>query len=403
MITEILKYIIFKKRSVFNQVIKESAVDSRSAFVLLETSTNLVELNSFESRSNLAQAYRVESVLNQNQTSHRLTTRAEFHQLIIRLNIVSVFVAAFYRLSNRVHRRQNVQCFSLIIFIIIEELTRRAKIKTACSKLNALTELTMLQVLEKLFKEFHDLKKAFDRSKVFQFPSHKLYDHKIELKDSQFQMSKSRVYQMSILKLMKTKKYLEENLKKKFISFNIAFYVLSILFAAKFNESFRFCVDYRKLNVIIKKNRYSIFFIEETLVRVMNCKYLTKLNIIAVFNKLRMHSNSENLIIFVTFMKVYKYHVLSFDLTNESASYQHYINNVFFEYFNDFVQAYFNDVLIYNKTRKKHIEHVRKIFKKLIDVDLQMNIKKCEFYVQKINFLDVLLFIEDIRINFLKI
>ena len=130
----------------------------------------------------------------------------------------------------------------------------------------------------------------------------------------------NRVYQMSTSKLIETKKYLKKNFKKEFISFNIAFYVSSILFAAKFNESFRFCVDYRKLNVIIKKNRYSIFFIEETLAKIINCKYLTKLNIIAAFNKLRMHSNNENLIIFVIFMKVYKYHVLFFDFTNESAS-----------------------------------------------------------------------------------
>ena len=208
---------------------------------------------------------------------------------------------------------------------------------------------------------------------------------------------------MSILKLMKTKKYLKENFKKEFINLSIAFYVSSIFFAAKFNESLRFCVDYRKLNVIIIKNRYPISFIEETLIRVMSCKYLTKLNIIAAFNKLRMHSNNENLIIFIIFMKVYKYHVLPFDLTNESTSYQHYMNDVLFEYLNDFAQAYFNDVLIYNKIRKKHIEHVRKILKKLIDADLQMNIEKCEFYVQKIRFLNVLLFIESIRINSLKI
>ena len=261
----------------------------------------------------------------------------------------------------------------------------------------------MNQVLEKLFKEFHDLKEAFDRSKAFQLSPHRLYDHKIELKDSQFQMSKSRVYQMSTPKLMKTKKYLKKNFKKKFISLNIVFYVSSIFFAAKLNESFRFCVDYRKFNAIIKKNRYSIFFIEEILVKVISCKYLTKLNIITVFNKLRMHLNNENLIIFITFMKVYKYHVLFFDLTNESASYQHYINNVLFKYLNDFVQIYLNDVLIYSKTRKKHTEHVCKILRKLIDVDLQMNIKKCEFYVQKISFLNVLLSTEDIRINFLKI
>ena len=66
MITEIFKYIIFKKKSVLNQVIKENAVDSRSISVLLEASTNFVELNSFGSRSDLAQACRVEFVSNQN-------------------------------------------------------------------------------------------------------------------------------------------------------------------------------------------------------------------------------------------------------------------------------------------------------------------------------------------------
>ena len=184
MITETFKYIIFKKRSVFNQVIKESAVDSRSISALLETPTNSAELNSFKFRSDLIQVCRVEFVSNQNQMSHRLTTRAEPRQLTICLNIASMFVAVFYRLSNRIHRRQNVQCFSLIIFIIIKELTRRAEIKTACSELNALTKLTMNQILEKLFKEFHNLREAFDRSKASQLSSHKFYDHKIELKDS---------------------------------------------------------------------------------------------------------------------------------------------------------------------------------------------------------------------------
>ena len=182
-IKKIFKYIIFKRKSVFNQVIKESAVDSRSASVLLEISINFVKLNSFESRSE-AQSCRVEFVSNQNQTNHQLATRAESRQLTICLNIASVSAAAFYRLNNRAHRHQNVQCFSLIVFIIIEELMRRVKSETTYSKLNALTKLMMNQVLEKLFKEFHDLKKTFDRLKVFQLPSHKLYDHKIELKDS---------------------------------------------------------------------------------------------------------------------------------------------------------------------------------------------------------------------------
>ena len=83
----------------------------------------------------------------------------------------------------------------------------------------------------------------------------------------------------------------------------------------------RFYVNYKKLNVIIKRNRYFILLINEILIRIQDCKYLTRLNIIIAFNKLRMHLNNKNFIIFVTFFEVYKYRVLLFELTNDSITY----------------------------------------------------------------------------------
>ena len=177
------------------------------------------------------------------------------------------------------------------------------------------------------------------------------------------------------------KKYLEKNLKKEFINFNSILCTSSVLFIVKLNKSLRFCVNYRKLNVVIKQNQYSILLIKKTLTRDTDCKYFIKLNIIVVFNKLRMHFNNEDYIIFVIFISVYKYYVLSFDLINKSFNYQHYINDVLFEYLNQFCQTYLNDILIYSKTKKKHVRHVRLILIKLQAVNLQMNIKKYEFYV----------------------
>ena len=49
-----------------------------------------------------------------------------------------------------------------------------------------------------------------------------------------------------------------------------------------------------------------------------------------------MYLNNENFIIFVTSLEIYKYRMLSFELTNESATYQQYINDILFEYLNDF-------------------------------------------------------------------
>ena len=129
---------------------------------------------------------------------------------------------------------------------------------------------------------------------------------------------------------------MNEHLKKRFIIFNHALFASSVLFIEKLNERLRFCVNYRKLNVIIKRNRYFISLIDEVLTRIQDCKYLTRLNIIITFNKLRMHSNNENFITFVTFFETYKYRVLSFELTNDPTVYQQYINDILFKYLNDF-------------------------------------------------------------------
>ena len=94
-----------------------------------------------------------------------------------------------------------------------------------------------------------------------------------------------------------------------------------------------------------------------------------------------MHSDSEKLTTFCTLMRVYKYYILSFDLINELTSFQHYINNTLFECLNDYAQAYLNDILIYSKIWQEHVKHVRNVLKKLQAADLQIDIKKSEFFI----------------------
>ncbi len=208
---------------------------------------------------------------------------------------------------------------------------------------------------------------------------------------------------MSSHKLQKIKEYLEENLKKKFITLSKASFASSILFVEKKDDSLRFCMNYQKLNALIKRNCYSILLIDEVLAWIQDSKYLTQLDIIIAFNKLRMSSESENLTTFVTFFDVYKYRVMLFKLINESAFFQHYINNVLFECLHKFFQTYLNDILIYSKTLKEHRTHVKEVLDKLREVDLQIDINKCEFKIQKISFLELLIFINDLRMNSRKV
>jgi len=211
------------------------------------------------------------------------------------------------------------------------------------------------------------------------------------------------LYLILSYKLQKIKEYLEENLKKKFITLSKASFASSILFAEKKNDSLCFCMNYWKLNALIKRNRYSILLIDEVLAWIQDSKYLTWLNIIITFNKLHMSSESEDLTTFVTFFNIYKYKVMLFELINESAFFQHYINDVLFNCLHKFCQIYLNDILIYSKTLKEHRTHVKEVLKKLHEVNLQINIDKCKFKIQKISFLELLIFINDLQMNSWKV
>ncbi len=239
--------------------------------------------------------------------------------------------------------------------MFIEDIDRKIVYNTQCKLdvINIFSVNEMTQNLEdikvKLSSKYQNFLDVFDWVQADKLLSHHSYDHKIEL-TSDVTSFRCRAYWMSFYKLQKVKKYLNENLFKEFIIFSKALYFSLILFILKANEDLRFCIDYQKLNAIIKRNRYSLLLINEVIDKIVDCKHLTRLNIISTFNKLRMHFDSKNYTIFIIALEVYKSKVLLFKLINDSVSFQQYMNDVLWDFLNDFYQVYLNDILIYSKT-----------------------------------------------------
>jgi len=314
-------------------------------------------------------------------------------------SIQSINVASFKTLLNYSKKNQT-EVFTLFM----KNIDRKIAYNTQCN-LNALnvsfiekTTQNLKAVKVKLFSKYHDFLDVFDWVQLNKLYSNRFYDHRIEL-TSDSTLSRCWAYQMSSLKLLKVKKYLNENLSKKFITSSQTFYSSLVLFVLKANEDLCFCVNYCKLNVIFKRNKYSLLLINEIIDKIADCKHLTKVNIISTFNKLWMHLDNENYITFITALEAYKYRVLFFELTNESIFFQQYMNDVLWEFLNDFCQAYLNDILIYSKIRKKHRNHVRLVLRWLCKAELQINIWKCKFNVEKTVFLKVIVSEQDLCMN----
>ncbi len=152
-----------------------------------------------------------------------------------------------------------------IFFLIISEINKALSSIEDFAKLNEMISVMSLNELKKkLSIVYHNFLNVFDREKTTQLSLHWSYDHKIELEEEN-QLSRSWLYSMSSHKLQKIKEYLEENLKKKFITLSKASFASSILFVEKKDDSLHFYMNYWKLNALIKRDRYSILLIDEVL------------------------------------------------------------------------------------------------------------------------------------------
>ncbi len=201
-------------------------------------------------------------------------------------SIQSINIASFKTLLNY-SKKNKIEVFALFMMNINKEIAYNTQCNLNVLNISLINEMTqnLKDIKAKLSLKYHEFLDVFDQAQSNKLLFHCFYDYKIEL-ISDLMFSRCWAYWMFSVKLLKVKKYLNENLLKKFITLSQTFYFFLVLFALKANENLRFCMNYQKLNVIFKRNRYSLLLIDEIIDKIVSCKHLTRLNIISAFNKL---------------------------------------------------------------------------------------------------------------------
>ena len=153
----------------------------------------------------------------------------------------------------------------------------------------------------------------------------------------------------------------------------------------------RFYVDYRRLNEISRKDSYSILCIEETLRTIAVAKYISKVDVISAFHRIRVKNGDEWKIAFNTRFGLYEWLITPFGLTDAPATFQRYINWVLRDELDICCSAYIDDVVIYNDTQTEHRSAVLRIIRKLADAGLQLDFDKSEFEGDIVKYLGYLI------------
>ena len=95
--------------------------------------------------------------------------------------------------------------------------------------------------------------------------------------------------------------------------------------------------------------------------RLLRAKIFTKLDVWQAFYRIRLKEEVEELTTFYIRYGSYKYRVVPFGLCNGPTSFQRFINNVLFDYLDDFCIAYIDDILIYLDDPLEHEVYIKKV------------------------------------------
>jgi hypothetical protein len=306
---------------------------------------------------------------------------------VITIDIAMIGAAGFKHLT----KRKGNTVFTMSLYEIDKLIEEKTQL--------LLEEEALEQLVErKLPAVYANYKDVFSKAALDQLPPHRLYDYKIQL-EGENNLGFSPLYNYNLEELQTMKKYIIENLRKGFVAPSNAPFAAPILFARKSDGSLRFCIDYRKLNLITRKDRYPLPLIDETLARLSRARIFTKLDIRQAFHRIRIHPDSKDLTTFRTRYGTYKMKVVPFGLTNGPATYQRYMNDVLFDYLDDFCTAYLDDILIYSENELEHEAHVKKVLERLRKAGLQVDIKKSEFSVKKTKYLGFIISTDGIQVD----
>ena len=210
--------------------------------------------------------------------------------------------------------------------------------------------------------------------------------HKIELDD--YRPFKDRYRRIPPHQYEEVRRHLNEMLKIGAIWKSNSPWVSAVVLVRKKDGSLRFCIDLQRLNARTIKDAYGLPRIEETLDCLEGSIIFTSLDLKSGYWQVEMDEASKPLTAFtVSPLGFYECERMPFGLTNAPATFQRLMESCLGDLHLNWCIIYLDDVIVFLKTPKEHIERLRGVFHKLFLAGLKLKPKKCEFFKSKIAYL----------------
>ncbi|GFX93694.1 retrovirus-related Pol polyprotein from transposon 17.6 [Trichonephila clavipes] len=183
-------------------------------------------------------------------------------------------------------------------------------------------------------------------------------------------------------------KQIEEWLNEGIIRPSSAEYASPIVMVKKKDGSSRMCIDYRKLNQKLVKDKFPLPIIEDVLDTLQEAKVYSTLDLRNGFFHVDVDEDCRKYTSFIVPDGQFEFNKVPFGLSTSPGVFQRYVSSIFRDLTRKgIVISYLDDLVIPAKNEQEGLEKLKIIFEVAKKYGLEIKFKKCQFLKKKIEFL----------------
>src|SRR5207244_8370266 len=153
------------------------------------------------------------------------------------------------------------------------------------------------------------------------------------------------------------------------------------------DQTKRMVVDYKPLNEVMVKNKYSLPNIDILFDQLAGAKVFSKIDLRFGYHQIKVREEDIPKTAYSTCYGLYEYLVMSFGLTNTPAFFMYLMNSVFMMELDVCVIVFIDDIMVYSKNEEEHAKHLHLVLDRLREHQLYAKLSKCQFWLREVSFL----------------
>ncbi|XP_044178256.1 uncharacterized protein LOC122960249 [Acropora millepora] len=212
-----------------------------------------------------------------------------------------------------------------------------------------------------------------------------LVTHKIDTGDQP--PIRQRPYRVSHQQRTIIEEHVTDMLNRGIIQPSVSPWASPVVLVKKKDNTDRFCVDFRRLNAVTRKDSYPLPRIDDALDALNGTRYFSTMDLMSGYWQVEMDPESREHTAFTTYGGLYEFLVMPFGLTNAPSTYQRLMECVLRNLTYKICLIYLDDILVYSKTFSDHLLHLRQVFERLRAANLKLKPSKCRFACHRVHYL----------------